>query len=143
MFQLGKKTCSPCLFSLVKTETNVWENWIADQWKGETQSRVFTCSIIFRNFPRFPPVYEGTDNMYFFYKFVIFRFNKEKDYIRSAYVCLNFFHETILTFHNLETEPTILRTSFPCSIAPWKHTCRPIKTRVLSKSFYNPHLLPV
>ena len=66
----------------------------ADQWKPETQSR-------------FSPGYEGTDNMfYFFYKIIIFRFNKEKDYKQSAYVYLNFFHETV-TSHNLETEPTI------------------------------------
>ena len=36
---------------------------------------------------------------YFFYKIFIFRFNKEKDELRSAYVYLNFFHETV-TSHN-------------------------------------------
>ena len=62
--------------------------------------------------PRFSTGYGGTDNMfYFFYKIIIFRLNKEKDDIRSAYVYLNFFHETV-TSHNLETEPTILLTSF-------------------------------
>ena len=50
--------------------------------------------------PRFSPGYEGTENMfYFFYKIIIFRINKEKDNIRSAYV---FFHETVNS-HNLET----------------------------------------
>ena len=48
---------------------------------------------------------------YFFYKIIIFRFNKEKDDIRSAYVYLNFFHETV-TSHNLETEATILLVIF-------------------------------
>ena len=47
------------------------------------------------------PGYEGTDNMfYLFYKFISY-VNKEKDFIRSAYVYLNFFHET-LNSHNLE-----------------------------------------
>ena len=43
---------------------------------------------------------------YFFYKIIIFRHNKGKDYIQSEYVYLNFFHETV-TSHNLETEATI------------------------------------
>ena len=46
---LRKKTSSPCLHSLVKTEVNVWENSTADQWKPETQSRVFTSSRILTN----------------------------------------------------------------------------------------------
>ena len=37
----------------------------------------------------------------FFYK-IIFRRNKEKDHIRSAYVYFNLFHENV-TSHNLET----------------------------------------
>ena len=36
--------------------------------------------------PRFSPGYGGTENMfYFFYKIIIFRLNKEKDDIQSAY----------------------------------------------------------
>ena len=53
---------------------------------------------------------------YFFYEIIIFCFNKEKDYIQSASVYLNCFHETV-TFHNMETEATILLTSFSCFIA--------------------------
>ena len=57
--------------------------------------------------PRIFTGYEGTNNMfYFFYEIIIFRLNKEKDYIRSAYVYLNFFHKTV-TSCNLETEPNI------------------------------------
>ena len=44
------KTCFPCLHSLVKTEAKLWENSRADQWKPETQSRVFICSRILTNF---------------------------------------------------------------------------------------------
>ena len=79
----------------------------------------FTFSRIRTNLPRFSLGYEGTDNMfYFFYKILIFRFNNEEDYIiPSARVKgLNFFHETV-TSHNLETEATILLTSFSCFIA--------------------------
>ena len=54
--------------------------------------------------------YESTENIFYLcYEITIYRFNKEKDYIRSAYVYLNFFHETV-TSHNLETEATILLT---------------------------------
>ena len=49
-FQLRNKTLSQSLNSLVKTEANIWENSRADQWKSETQSRVFTCSRILTNF---------------------------------------------------------------------------------------------
>ena len=30
------KTCSPCLYSLVKTEANIWVNSRADHWNPET-----------------------------------------------------------------------------------------------------------
>ena len=36
------------------------------------------------------------------HKIITFRLHKEKDDIRSAYVCFNFFHETINSYH-LET----------------------------------------
>ena len=50
---------------------------------------------------RFSPGYEGTENMfYFFNKIITFCLNKEKDDIRSAYVYLNFFHETV-TSHKI------------------------------------------
>ena len=113
----------------------VWE--FSSRWNA---SRVFT--VLLSNSPKrfthFSPGYEGTENaFYFFCKIIILRFNKEKDCIQSAYdVYLNFFHETI-TSHDLETEPTILLTTFSCFIATWKHTCTPIKTHVLSKLFYN------
>ena len=70
-----------------------------------TASRVFTdlLSNSPKRLPRFSPGCEGTENMfYFFYKIIIFRLNKEKDDIRSAYVYFNFFHETVNS-HNLET----------------------------------------
>ena len=47
---LRNKTCFLCLHGLVKAEANVWENSRADQWKPETQPRVFTCSRIPTNF---------------------------------------------------------------------------------------------
>ena len=59
-----------------------------DAVKGFSPAREFSQIL-----PRFSPGYEGTDNMfYFFYKIIIFCFNKEKDYIRNAYVYLNFSH---------------------------------------------------
>ena len=39
---------------------------------------------------------------YFFYEIIIFRLYKEKDDIRSGYVCLNLFHENVNS-HILET----------------------------------------
>ena len=108
----------------MKTKSNVWENSRADPWE-------FSQTL-----PRFSPGYEGTENMFhIFYKIIIFRLNKKKDYIRRAYLYLNFFHETV-TSHNLKTELSILLTSFSCFIALSKHTCRPIKPHVLSKLFY-------
>ena len=41
------------------------------------------------------------------------------------------------THVHLETANYISLTSFAFFIALWKHTCWPIKTRVLSKLFYN------
>ena len=35
-----------------------------------------------------------------------------------------------------DSQPHYWLTSFSCFIALWKHTCRPIKTHVLSKLFY-------
>ena len=112
------------LHSLVKTEANVWENSRGDQWKPETQSRVFICWRILTNFAE---VFTTENMFYFFYKIIIFRLNREKDGKRSAYVNLNFFYGTVMS-HNLETEPTTLLTSFSCLTALWKHTCRLIKT---------------
>ena len=67
--------------------------------------------------PRFSTEYEGTDNIFnFFYKISIFRLNKEKDDIRSAYIYFSFFNETVNS-HNFEIEPTTLLTSFSCFIA--------------------------
>ena len=127
----------------MKTKVNVWENSRVDQRKPETKSRVSPARELSQTLPRFSPVYEGTDNMfYFFYKIIIFRLNKEKDFIRSPYMYLNFFHETV-TFNNLETEATILLTSFSCFITLWKHTCRPIKTPVLSTLFYKKWCLEI
>ena len=71
--------------------------------------------------PRFSPGYEVTENMfYFFYKIIIFRSSKEKDYIRSAYVYLKFFHETVPSY-NLETEPTMLYVIFVLYSAMKRH----------------------
>ena len=120
----------------MKTEVNVWENSRADQWKPKTQSWIFTCSRILTNFAEsFTRLWRHGENVNFFYKIIIFCLNKEKDDIRSAYVYFNFIHETVNS-NNSETEPTILLTSFSCFIVLWKHTCRPIKTHVLSKLFY-------
>ena len=68
-------------------------------------SRVFSdlLSISSKRLPQISPGYEGTESMlYFFYKIFIFRFNKQHDDIRSAYVYFYFFHEPV-TSHNLET----------------------------------------
>ena len=79
---LGNKKCSPCLQSLVKNEANVWEN--SRRSRGFPPAREFSQTL-----PRFSPGYEGTENMfYFFYKIIIFCFNKEKDFIRSACACI-------------------------------------------------------
>ena len=104
----------------MKTKVNVWENLSADQWKPETQSRVFTCLRILTNFADafFFTGYGGKDMFYFFYKIFIFSLNKEKDDIQSGDMS------------------TIFMTSFSCLIALWKHICRPMKTYVLSKVFY-------
>ena len=74
------------------------------------------------------------DMFYFIYK-IIFGINKEQDDIRSAYLYFNFFHETVNS-QNLETANHIAQ-SFSCFIVLGKHTCRPIKTHILSKLFYN------
>ena len=87
VIHLRNKTCFPCLHRLVKNEANVWENSRADQWKPETQSRVFTNSRFSQTLPRFSPGYEGTENIiYLFYKIIIFRLNKEKGDIQR--VCM-------------------------------------------------------
>ena len=85
-----------------------------------------------QTFPRFSPGYEGTDIMFYFFYKIIFCFNKEKDFIRSAFVYLNFFHETV-TSHNLKTEATILPTSFRSSY-PYENTHVD-----QSKRLYYPH----
>ena len=64
---------------------------ILEQVKTSIASRVFTdlLSNSPKRSPRFSPGYEGTENMfYFFYKIIIFRLNKGKDDIRSAYYFL-------------------------------------------------------
>ena len=109
----------------MKTEANAWENSRADQWKPETH---FTCSIILTNFAEvFNRLLRHGQHVYFFYKIIIFIANKKKDDIQSAYC----------KFSQLGDSQTTLLTSFSCFIALWKHTCRPIKTHVLSKLFYN------
>ena len=75
---LRNKTCFPCLHSLVKTEANVWEN------------------------SRRRRLWGHGEDVYLFYKIIIFRLNKKKDDIRSANVYFDFFHETVNS-HNLET----------------------------------------
>ena len=111
-----------CLHSLVKPEANVWENSRADQWKPESPAREFL-----QNLPRYSTSYGSTDNMfYFFYKIINFSLNKEKDDIQSAFC----------KFSKLGDSQTTLLASFSCFIALWKHTCRPIKTHVISKLFY-------
>ena len=57
---------------------------------------------------------------YFFYKIIIFIVNKEEDDIRSAYC----------KFSQVGDSQTTLLT-------PHCHTCRPIRTHVLSKLFYS------
>ena len=88
--------------------------------RGFSPAREFLQTL-----PRFSRGYGGTDMFYFFYK-IIFIVNKEKDDIRSVY-CI---------FSQLGDRKTKLLTPLSCFITLWKHTCRPIKTHVLSKLFY-------
>ena len=95
---------------------------------GSTPAQEFSQTL-----SSFSPGYEGTENMfYFFYKIIIFRLNKEKDDIRSAYVYFNFFHKTVCS----RKQPTVMLTSFSCFITLWKNTCWPIKMHILLKPFY-------
>ena len=87
---LRNKTCSPRLHNLVKTEAKVWENSRADQRKPETQSKI---KLLFSVLTKRKTINEARMHVYF-----------------------NFFHETVNS-HNLETEATILLTSFSCFIA--------------------------
>ena len=72
----------------MKTEAKFWETLRADQWKLERRSRGFSPAREFlQTLPRFSAGYEGMENMfYFFYEIIIFRLNKEKYNIQSAYV---------------------------------------------------------
>ena len=72
------------------------------------------------------PVKRSHTVFYFFYKIIIFTLNKEKDGLRSTYCKLS----------QLGDSQTTLLTSFSCFITLWKHTCRPIKTHILSKLFF-------
>ena len=132
---LRNKTCSPCLHNLVKTDANFWENSRADYWKPETQLRVFTRSRILKTLPSFPPGYEDTENIFYFFYKIIFRLSKKKDdkIIRRAYVYFNFFHKTVNSY-NLETANHNAHVIFVLYTL-WKHTCRPIKTHVFKTSF--------
>ena len=48
---------------------------------------------------------------YFFYEIIIFRLNKEKDYIRSTCTQFNFFHEAVNSY-NLKTAKHIAHVIF-------------------------------
>ena len=83
----------------------------------------FTAREFSQTLPRFSTGYGGTDNMfYFFYKKIIFSYNKEKDDIRGAYCKFSQF---------ADSQPHCSR-----HFRAMKHTCRPIKTHVISKLFY-------
>ena len=112
----------------MKTEANVWENSRVIS-ENPRRSRGFSPAREFsQTLPRFSTGYGGTDNMfYFFYKIVIFIVSKEKDGLLSAYC----------KFLQLWDSQNTLLKPFSCFIGLWKHTCRPIKTHVLSKLFYN------
>ena len=94
--QLRNKTCFPCLHRLVKTEGTFGR--IREQIsENPRRSRGFSPAREFsQTLPRFSTGYGDTENMFsLFYKIIIFRLNKEKDDILSAYVFFNFFHETV------------------------------------------------
>ena len=98
-FHLRIKTCSPCLYSLVKTEASVSENSRADQWKPKTQSRIFTCSrILIKGFHNSMKA-RGTGFISFI-KLLFSVLTKRK--MICMYVYFNFFHETVNS-HNLKT----------------------------------------
>ena len=126
---LRNKTCFPCLHNLVKTEVNVWENSRADQWKPETQSRVFTSSRIRTNFAEFFNrlwIEARTTCFISFIKLLFSVLTKRKTMYEARTV----------NSHNSETVNHIAH-AISCFIGLWKHTCRPIKTHVLSKLLYN------
>ena len=84
----------------MKTEMNVWENSRTDQWKPETQLRVFTCLRIHTYFAEaFTRVqYEGTENMFYFF----YKTKKKKTDKACIYTITKFFQETVNS-HSLET----------------------------------------
>ena len=91
--------------------------------RGFSPAREFSQTL-----PRFSTGYGSMINMFnFFYKIIIFIVNKEKDDKRSAYCKFSQHGDSLTT----------LLTPFSCFIAVSKHTCRPIKTHVLSKLFHN------
>ena len=123
-FQLRNKTCSPCLHNLVKTKAkgfHLFEN-------SHKLCREKAMEAL--------PSYGGTEDMFYvFYKIIPLRLNREKDYIRNAYVYLNFFHETAISY-NLETQPTILLVIFMLHSAMKTHLKTNQNRHVLSKLFY-------
>ena len=130
LLQLRSQLCFLCLHSLVKTEANIR---IRDQIsENPRRSRGFSPAREFsQTLPRFSTGYGDTDNMfYFFYTIIAFIVHKEKNDIRSAYS----------KFSQLGDSQTKLLTPFSCFISLWKHTCRPIKTHVLSKLLYKYNL---
>ena len=89
--------------------------------KFESRSVVSPARKFSQTFLRFSPGYEGTDYMFcFLYNIIIFRLNKEKDFIQSVYVYLNFFHETFNS-HNLETAKPHCSRHFRAS-QPYENT---------------------
>ena len=98
-----------------------WKNSRADQWKPETQS-----SHLHEN------------KFYFFYKIIIFHFNKEKDDIQSAYVYFSFFHEAVNSV-NLETANHIAHVIFLLHSAMKTHIYETFKTHLIYQLFYNTH----
>ena len=85
-----------------------------------------------KTLPRFSQGNGGIENMFcFFYKIIILRLKKGKGDIRRARIVL------FLSSNCKLSQLGDSKTSFLCLIALWKHTCRPIRTHVVSELFYN------
>ena len=129
LLHLRNKTCFPPLHVLVKIAANVWENSRADQWKPETQSRVFTCSRILKNFAEvFNRLWRHGQHVFISFIELLFSVLTKRKTIYDA---------RTVNSHNSEPQSITLLTSFSCFITLRKHTCRPIRTQTLSKLNYN------
>ena len=90
-----------------------------DQWKPEMQTRIFTCSRILTNFTEiFNSLWRHRQHVLFSLIKLLFSVLTKRKTIYEA-----------RTGNSYNSERVIF-----VLIAQWKHTCRPIKTQVLSQA---------